>query len=50
MKRILLVDDHEVVRDGVKKILDEQSGAITFGEASTAPEVLRLVREQDWDG
>jgi DNA-binding NarL/FixJ family response regulator len=49
MKKILIVDDHEVVREGVKKILDEQSGAITYGEASTAPEALRLVREQDWD-
>jgi DNA-binding NarL/FixJ family response regulator len=48
MKKILIVDDHEVVREGVKKILDEQPGPITFGEASTASEVLRLVREQDW--
>lgn len=49
MKKILIVDDHEVVRAGVRKILDEQPGAITFGEASTAPEALRLVRQQDWD-
>jgi DNA-binding NarL/FixJ family response regulator len=49
VKKILIVDDHEVVRDGVKKILDEQPGAVTFGEASTAPEALRLVRDQDWD-
>jgi two-component system invasion response regulator UvrY len=49
MKKLLIVDDHEVVREGVKKILDEQLGAITFGEASTAPEALRLVREQEWD-
>ena len=49
MKKILIVDDHDVVRAGVKKILDEQSGAITFGEASTAPEALRLVRDEDWD-
>jgi DNA-binding NarL/FixJ family response regulator len=49
MKKILIVDDHEVVREGVKKILDEQPGPITFGEASIAPEALRLVREQDWD-
>lgn len=49
MKKILIVDDHEVVREGVKKILDEQSSAATFGEASTAPEAIRLVREQDWD-
>jgi two-component system invasion response regulator UvrY len=49
MKRILIVDDHEVVREGVKRIFQEQVGATTFGEASTAPEVLKLVREQDCD-
>lgn len=49
MKKILLVDDHEVVRDGVKRILDKQPGAATFGEAGTAPEALELVRGQDWD-
>ena len=50
MKRILLIDDHEVVRAGVKKIFDKQpDGAVVFGEASTAPEALNLVREQEWD-
>ena len=49
MKRILIVDDHEVVREGVKKIFDEQPGTAFFGEASTVPEALRLVRDQDWD-
>jgi DNA-binding NarL/FixJ family response regulator len=50
MKRILLVDDHEVVRAGVKKIFDrEPEGTVVFGEASTAPEALNLVREREWD-
>jgi len=49
MKKILIIDDHEIVRDGLKKIVNEQSENITFGEASTAPEALRLVVEQDWD-
>ena len=49
MKRILIVDDHEVLREGVKRIFDKQVGAITFGEASSGPEALRLIREQDWD-
>ena len=49
MKRILLIDDHEVVRAGVKKIFDKQPDGVVFGEASTAPEALNLVREQDWD-
>jgi DNA-binding NarL/FixJ family response regulator len=49
MKKILIVDDHEVVRDGLKKILDERTDSTIFGEASTAPEALRLAREQDWN-
>ena len=50
MKRILLIDDHEVVRAGVKRIFDKQpQGIVLFGEASTAPEALDLVRAQDWD-
>ncbi|MCU1267855.1 MAG: response regulator with a DNA-binding domain [Acidobacteria bacterium] len=49
MKKILIVDDHEVLREGVKRVFDKQPGPITFGEASTVQEALRLVREQDWD-
>ena len=48
MKKILIVDDHEVLRDGVKRIFDNQPDTV-FGEASTVPEAFRLVREQDWD-
>lgn len=49
MKRILIVDDHAVVRDGVKRILDQRSGTMCFGEASTPQEALRMVRNQEWD-
>ena len=49
MTRMLIVDDHEVLRDGVKRVFEKQPGKATFGEASTVQEALRLVREQDWD-
>ena len=50
MKRILLIDDHEVVRSGVKRIFDKQpSGEVVFGEASTPQAALHLVREREWD-
>jgi two-component system, NarL family, invasion response regulator UvrY len=49
MIHILIVDDHAVVRDGVKRLVDEQLGAAIFGEASTAQEALQLVREAHWD-
>lgn len=47
-KRILLIDDHAVVRDGVKRIFDEQAGDVVFGEASSGSEALQLARDQDW--
>jgi DNA-binding NarL/FixJ family response regulator len=49
MIRILLVDEHVVVRDGVKKIFDEQPGEAVFGEASTVQEALHLIRAGSWD-
>src|ERR1700737_4389396 len=49
VKKILIVDGHEVLRDGVKRVFEKQPGTATFGEASTVQEALRLVREQDWD-
>jgi DNA-binding NarL/FixJ family response regulator len=49
MTQILIVDDHAVVRDGVKKMFDTQPGGVAFGEASTLHEALTLVREQAWD-
>jgi two-component system, NarL family, invasion response regulator UvrY len=49
MIHILIVDDHAVVRDGVRRLVDEQLGAAVFGEASTAQEALKLVREAYWD-
>jgi DNA-binding NarL/FixJ family response regulator len=49
MRKVLIVDDHEVVRDGVKKLLDEQPGNITCGEAGTPEEALRMALADDWD-
>jgi two-component system invasion response regulator UvrY len=49
MKRILLIDDHEVLRDGVKRGFDKQPGSATFGEAGNASEALKILREQNWD-
>jgi DNA-binding NarL/FixJ family response regulator len=49
MLRVLLVDDHVVVRDGIKRIFDKQRGEVAFGEASSAREALTLIREKLWD-
>jgi two-component system invasion response regulator UvrY len=49
MKRVLIVDEHQLIRQGLKSILDEPRGGTIFGEASSALEAIRLAREQDWD-
>ena len=49
MKRILIVDDYEVTRAGIKKILSEQMGELRFGEAGNVAEALKLRDEEEWD-
>jgi two-component system invasion response regulator UvrY len=49
MRRVLLVEDHQVVRDGLKSILREQLMVTEFDEASTAAEALSLARDHQWD-
>lgn len=49
MRKILLIDDHEVVRSGVRRILDQPPGESEFGEASTPSEAMDCVRQQAWD-
>jgi DNA-binding NarL/FixJ family response regulator len=49
MLRILLADDHAVVRQGVKQILAEAFAQATFGEARNVHELLKLVRGERWD-
>ena len=49
MRKVLIVDDHAVVRDGVKRILLEQLGKLGFGEASTYQEALDLAQKESWD-
>src|ERR1041385_405933 len=47
--RVLIVDDHAVVRDGVKRIVTEQLGDCEFGDARSSREALDLARESKWD-
>jgi DNA-binding NarL/FixJ family response regulator len=42
-QRILLVDDHEVVRLGLKALLERQSYFEVIGEAATARDAIELV-------
>jgi two-component system invasion response regulator UvrY len=47
--RILLTDDHAVVRRGLKQIIAEEFPRATFGEARNAQEALDLVWKENWD-
>jgi two-component system invasion response regulator UvrY len=47
--RILIVDDHAVVRDGLKQLLAEKFPDATFGEASGAQQALDLLDNTDWE-
>jgi len=46
--KVLVADDHEVVRRGLKQILDEAPDIVVAGEASTGQETLKAVREGDF--
>ena len=47
--RILIADDHAVVRRGLRETLGEAFPRATFGEAKAAQEALESVMRQDWD-
>jgi two-component system, NarL family, invasion response regulator UvrY len=49
MIRVLVADDHAIVRRGLKLILEEEFHSIVFGEASNGQQALDLVWKQDWD-
>ncbi len=49
MIKILIADDHPVVRNGLREILTSRINAVLCGEAENAQEVLDQVNRGDWD-
>jgi DNA-binding NarL/FixJ family response regulator len=47
--RVLIVDDHERVRRGVREALARTLGEAELGEAGSAAEALRRVEQEPWD-
>jgi two-component system response regulator NreC len=43
--RVILVDDHQVLRDGLKMLLEEETDIIVAGEASNGQEALQLLEQ-----
>jgi DNA-binding NarL/FixJ family response regulator len=49
MIKILIADDHPVVREGLKQILSKAKDMVVGGEALNGQEVLDKVRDEKWD-
>lgn len=47
--RILIVDDHPVMRFGVRQLIEQRWQATEVGEADSLERGLELVRSQSWD-
>lgn len=47
--RILIADDHAVVREGLKEILAQEFPKAVFGEAGNSAETLEKIRQDAWD-
>jgi len=47
--KVLIADDHIVVREGLKHIIEEQHKPVTFGDARDGGEALDLIWKEEWD-
>jgi len=49
MTRLLVVDDHPIVRAGLKFLLSDYKEFIVAGEAGSGADAVKMVREAHWD-
>lgn len=49
MIKLLIVEDHAIVRDGLKQIFADTADIEVQGEAANGQEALQQVRQEDWD-
>jgi two-component system, NarL family, invasion response regulator UvrY len=47
--KILICDDHKIVRDGLRQILQQLTGTILITEASDGNEAISLLKKDDFD-
>jgi two-component system invasion response regulator UvrY len=47
--RVLIVDDHDVVREGVKQMVSETGDILAAGEARRGADALELLRTEQYD-
>lgn len=49
MTRILITDDHAILRQGLKQILADEIADVIFGEAGDSAQALALLHKEAWD-
>ena len=49
MIKILIADDHAIVREGLKQIVAEESDMIVAGEAANVNELFGLLDKENWE-
>ncbi len=49
LTKILIVDDHSILRKGIIKSLSASFPDVEFGEAGSAAETMRLIQKARWD-
>src|SRR5580704_5046561 len=49
VRRVVVVDDHELLRAGTRRILDEATGFTVVGEAGDGGDALRVIAETSPD-
>jgi DNA-binding NarL/FixJ family response regulator len=49
MRNVLVADDHEVTRRGIRELLRDEFADVTVIEAATGPEVLSRLPTREWD-
>ncbi|MCC6900559.1 MAG: response regulator transcription factor [Polyangiaceae bacterium] len=47
--RVLVADDHAMLRRGVRSLLEEQIEGVSVGEAASGPEALACLERAAWD-
>jgi len=48
-RRVLLADDHQIVRNGLRQLINGEADLEVCAEAATSAETLTLLRQQDFD-
>ncbi len=49
MIRVIVADDHDLMREGIKKIIDQEPGIEVIGEASDSFELFEILDRTDCD-